>query len=44
MTHDNTENIGQGMPDEGLQHTIMPQSADKQTCLFCMMELGRASV
>ena len=42
MTNDNTENIGQGMPD-GLQQTIMPQSDDSQTCLFCMTDLGTVS-
>ena len=43
MTHDNTENIGQGMPD-GLQQTIMPQSGDSQTCLFCMTDVGTVSL
>ena len=43
MTHDNTENIGQGMPD-GLQQTIMPQSGDSQTCLFCMTDVGTISL
>ena len=42
MAHDNTENIGQGMPD-GLQQTIMPQSGDSQTCLFCMTDMGTVS-
>ena len=42
MTHDNTENIGPSMPD-GLQQTIMPQSGDCQTCLFCKTDVGTIS-
>jgi hypothetical protein len=43
MTHVNTENLDQGMPD-GLQQTIMPQSGDNQTCLFCMTDVRTLSL